>query len=101
MFNRAFFHRDFTELVKHYVKDKMSDTPVVEFHLRDGSRYYVETIELIGEDWLSFRAAPDPRLAATEAGKAPDQVTCPFAMITRVNFFPRVSEAKVGFRISR
>lgn len=100
MFNRSFFQRDFTTLVEQYAKDKKSDTPVVEFHLRDGSRYYVESIELIGEEWLSFRAAPDPRLSGSpESGKSPDQITCPYNLVTRVNFFPRVTEAKVGFRL--
>ncbi|MBM3465079.1 MAG: hypothetical protein FJX76_23515 [Armatimonadetes bacterium] len=101
MFNRSFFARDFTKLIDKYAEDKKSETPVVEFHLRDGSRYYVEAIELVGEEWLSFRAAPDPRVSPSETGRAPDQITCPYTLITRVNFFPRVSESKVGFRISR
>jgi len=101
VFTRAFFERDFVHLVEAYARDKGSDSPVVEVHLRDGSRYTVESIELVGETWLSFRTAPDLRLSSGETGKVPDQVTCPYPMITRVNFFPSVPESKVGFRISR
>lgn len=99
MFNRGFFERDFTRLVTHYSRDKKSDTPVVEFHLRDGSHYSVESIELIGEEWLSFRAAPEPGRSGD--GRMPDQITCPYQLVTRINFFPTVTESKVGFRISR
>lgn len=99
MFNRRFFERDFNTLIEKYAIDKKSDTPVLEIHVRDGSKYFVESIELVGEDWISFRAAPEP--GRSPDPKAPDQITCPYAMITRLNFLPRHIENKVGFRITR
>jgi hypothetical protein len=99
MFTRSFFERDFVRLVESYAHDKKSETPVVELHLRDGSRHYVESIELVGEDWISFRTAPEP--GRSNDGKQPDQITCPYNMISRVNFLPRLAESRVGFRINR
>ncbi|NDD30706.1 MAG: hypothetical protein EB084_20800 [Proteobacteria bacterium] len=99
MFNRHFFERDFSRLIGEYSADKGSETPVVEFHLRDGSRHHVETIQLVADTCLSFRVAPDP--GRSSDGKQPDQITCPYASIVRVDFHPRLTENKVGFRISR
>lgn len=99
MFNRRFFERDFSTLIERYAADKKSETPVVELHLRDGSRHYVESIELLGEDWISFRVTPEPGRSGD--GKQPDQITCPYGAVLRVNFLPRMTESKVGFRISR
>ena len=102
MFNRGFFDRDFSRLIETYAHDKKSEAPVVEIHLRDGSHYYVESIELVGEDWISFRVSPEPgRSGPADGGRHVDQVTCPYGAITRVNFLPRLEEMKVGFRISR
>ena len=98
MFNRHFFERDFAHLVSEYVDDRATEAPVVEFHLRDGSRYRIERIVLIGESWISFRAEA---LGGGEQGKVPAQVTCPYAMLSRVDFFPRVEENLVGFRSRR
>lgn len=99
MFNRGFFERDFTGLIDRYAHDKKSEAPVVQFALRDNTQYYVESIDLVGEEWISFRVAPEPGRATD--GKQPDQVTIPFTMISRVNFLPRLTESKVGFRINR
>ena len=99
MFNRAFFERDLQALLEAYAADKGSDLPVVELVLRDSTRYYVDSIELLGQDWISFRAADDPRNVGAEQGKAPDQITCPYTMLARINFVPRKKESKVGFRL--
>ncbi len=101
MFNRSFFQRDFNTLLDSYSKEKKSDTPVVEFHLRDGTRYFVERVALIGEEWISFWAAAEPGRSTNDSGRQPDQITVPYNMVNRVNFFPHHAEAKVGFRITR
>lgn len=101
MFNRGFFDRDFNKLIESYSLEKKSETPVVVLHLRDGSHYYVESIELVGEAWISFRISPDPNRSVSEVGKSPDQITCPYGVITRIDFLPRMAESKVGFRITK
>lgn len=102
MFNRGFFERDFARLIDAYARDRKSSAPVVEIHLRDGGHFLVESIELVGEDWLSFRIAPDPDLGGRPDGRRhADQVTCPYNAILRVDFLPHLAEKKVGFRMSR
>lgn len=99
MFDRHFFEKDLMHLMEAYAADKGSELPVLELVLRDATRYYVESIELVGRDWLSFRAAPDPRNVGGETGRTPDQITCPYALIARVDFVPQKKDSRVGFRL--
>lgn len=98
MFNQAFFERDFTRLLDDYARTPGSETPAVEFVLKDGSRYRVSSIELVGTNWLSFRGT----LHGLENGDGEaNQVTCPYEMLMRINFLSRVPDKRVGFRMSR
>jgi hypothetical protein len=99
MFNRQFFERDLMALMETYARDKGTEVPVVELVLRDSTRYYIESIELVGQSWLSFRAAPDPRNVGGETHRTPDQITCPYSLIARVDFVPQKKDSRVGFRL--
>ncbi|HEY3999453.1 MAG TPA: hypothetical protein VGO93_11335 [Candidatus Xenobia bacterium] len=100
VFNQSFFSRDLVKLLDSYGKDSGSESPSLEFQLRDGTRWRVSSIEQLGPGWISFRGKLD-NPDELDGVNQPTQVTCGYEMVARVNFVSRVLEKKVGFRMTR
>ena len=98
MFNQAFFERDFSRLLSDYGTNAGADSPAVEFVLGDGGRYRIVSIEMVGKNWISFRATQD---GVDNGDSTVGQITCPYESIRRINFLSKVAEKRIGFRVTR